>query len=98
MSAPRIGTPCYATDQGIGILAKAFFDHGIITDPIIIAHGKHPTHDEWYPNAPKINNLRSEEDRKRLFDHCKNLDVLFCIETPFMWELFPYCRRIGVRT
>ena len=26
----RVGTICYATDQGLGILAKSFYDNGII--------------------------------------------------------------------
>lgn len=94
-----IGCPCYATNQGIGILARSFYDHGVVTNPIIIAHGRHPNNLEWYlKDSLFIGSLRSEEDRKKLFELVKSLDVLFCIETPFLWELIPYCRRHNVRT
>lgn len=93
MSSLKIGCPLYATDQGIGILAKAFHDHGLITHPLIIAHGKHPTHQEWYPNAPIVYNLSLS-----FREWARELDVLLCIETPFDWSLYSFCREHKIRT
>ena len=94
----KCGSYVYATDSGLGILAKAFVDHGIVTDPLIIRHGRHPTHDEWYPGAPQVADLRSPRGRMMLQDHCRGKDVMLFFETPFCWEIIDHCRQIGVKT
>lgn len=91
----KIGTLCYATDQGLGILAKAFYDHGVITHPMIVRHGHHHTHDEWYPDAPAIGNLNN---LPWICDYVSNLDAMLFFETPFNWAIIDYCKSVGIPT
>lgn len=95
---PRVGSVGYATDSGLGILVKSFYNAGVVTDIAVIRHGRHTTHDDWYPNAPKISDLRSAEQRLLIHNFCLGMDVMLFFETPFLWELIPYCRQHGVRT
>lgn len=93
-----MGTLCFATNQGLGILAKSFYDHGVVTDPMIVRHGKRKTHSDWYPaGTPQLSGLGSS-GRRKAEDFCKKMDVMLFFETPFIWELFPFCREHGVKT
>lgn len=94
----KIGSLVYATEQGLGHLAKNFFDAGILTDVAIVAHGHRKEHPEWYPcdsihvSSFYANNLRS------LRRFCEKMDCMLFFETPFVWELLTHCREIGVPT
>ncbi len=92
----KVGSLVYATDQGLGVLAKSFFDAGILTDVLIIRHANYPTHREWYPSATEIN-IRPFNTQKAM-EFCKDMDVMLFFETPFDWSLIPYCRSVGVKT
>ena len=94
----NVGCLTFATDQGIGILAKSFFDHGIITHPYVIQHHCRPTHTEWYPGAPLTNDLRNDTARILRWVTDAKLNVLFQIESPFLWHLFVHCRDVGVKS
>lgn len=91
----RIGTICYATSRGLGHLCRDFHRHGIITDVLVIEHPGIPTQD-WYPDAPRTH-LRSL-DTKLMRDFVQGKDACLFFETPFWWDILPYCREIGVRT
>jgi len=93
----RVGTICYATEQGIGYLPKDFYDHGVVTDVAVFRHGSRPTHIEWYPegtaelvqrpfNGPVVEGWLSK------------LDVLLQFETPFDWQVLALAKKFGVRT
>jgi len=95
----RVGQVGYATTQGLGYLAKAFHDNGVVTDPIVFIHTDKSkvTHREWYPEGTPFCNsseLRSDE----ILDLICNLDVMIFHETPFNWELINDCRDRGVKT
>lgn len=94
----RIGSLVYATEQGLGILARDFFDNGIITDPVIVRHGRHPNRSEWYPKGtPVIADLR--RDTARLVEPVlREVDAMLFFETPFQWPLIRRCRELGVKT
>lgn len=94
----RVGSLVYATDQGLGILAKSFFDAGVVTDVIVVRHGRHPTHDFWYPGAEQITSLRDPQQVQRAKRFCESMDVMLFFETPFLWELLPHAKRKGVKT
>lgn len=94
----NVGSIVYATDQGLGILAKSFYDHGIITDVIVVRHGRHPTHDEWYPGAHQVANLKDWRQQQAMAGWCEGMDVMLFLETPFVWELIDHCRSKGVKT
>lgn len=95
----RVGSLVFATNQGLGILAKSFYDNGIITDVAIIAHGKHKDNWDWYPsNSLKVFSLRDIKTLSMLEEFCKSMDVMLFFETPFVWELLPFCREHKVKT
>lgn len=94
----RVGSLVYATDQGLGILAKSFFDAGVVTDVMVVRHGRHPTHDFWYPGAEQITSLRDPQQVQRAKRFCESMDVMLFFETPFLWELLPHAKRKGVKT
>lgn len=93
----KVGTFCFATSRGLGHLAREFYDHGVITDPLIVLHDAVPNHVEWYaPSTPKT---RIEKQDRQLFrDFVADKDAMLFFETPFDWSILEHCRRIGVRT
>lgn len=94
----RVGSLGYATMQGLGLLAKAFYDNRIVTDFMIINHGRRDTHPEWYPDAEQITSLRDANQFRRMKQFCSKQDVMLFFETPFRWDLIEHCRQSGVKT
>lgn len=96
----KVGTLCYATDQGLGVLAKSFYDAGVVTDAYVIYHPHRPTHHEWYKNSPgsKIRRVDYSPDLDRIREFCSAMDLMLFFETPFVWSLFVWCREQGVKT
>lgn len=100
----RVGSIVYATDQGLGILAKSFYDHSIITDVVVVDRAEvksRPTHFDWFPGADvassndgRIHNLISHKGRRLV----EQVDAMLFLETPFDWTLIDYCREKGVKT
>lgn len=91
----RIGSLVYATDQGLGVLSKAFYDHGIVTDVLVVRHSSRPSHREWYPNSPTTPH---RVDPRTCREFVREMDVVLFFETPFDWSLIPFCREHGIRT
>lgn len=94
----RVGSIVFATDQGLGILAKSFYDHGVVTDAVVIRHGTHETHKDWYPGAMILGDIRSRNGIAEMERFCKSVDVMLFFETPFHWPLIDYCRQHGIKT
>lgn len=95
----RIGSLVYATNQGLGILAKSFYDHGIITHPIIVKHNVHDNHYDWYPSGtPRVNLPLTPHDASLAALYLVTMDAVLFFETPFHWPLIEQCRASGVRT
>lgn len=92
----KVGSLVFATDQGLGYLAKDFFDHGVVTDPVVVVHGKRQDHFEWYPNAPILHSLKEWADAVSWI--IDDVDVMLFFETPFVWELIHSCRSRGIKT
>ena len=86
-SKPRVGSIVFATEQGIGYLAKDFFENGLIDEVIVNRHSTRENHFEWYPNA-----------KTDLVDFFKSIDILLIFETPFVWKNIPMARKYGVKT
>lgn len=94
----RVGTVCYATTQGLGVLAKQFYDAGVITDVMIYKHPNgRSTHTEWYPEGTHVLSTRPFRGNavERFLD---DLDVVLFFETPFDWEFVRRCRERRVKT
>jgi glycosyltransferase involved in cell wall biosynthesis len=95
----RVGTICYATCQGLGYLAKDFFDEGIITDVMVYKHpgGTAPSHMEWYPEGTyqwEKKPFKGEVLERWLDD----IDVVLSFETPFDWGFPKRCKERGIKT
>ena len=77
----KIGTICYATNSGLGILAKEFFDNDVVHEILVI---KHPLlenfYHSWYPGA-RVTDINPPDQIVEEF--VKNIDVLLLFETGF---------------
>lgn len=93
----KVGSLVFATDQGLGILARDFYDNGIVTDVMVVAHGRRPEHMDWYPGAGRISSL-GHDGFCRAFDFLKGMDMALFFETPFIWPLLPALKERGVKT
>lgn len=80
------GSIVLATNQGLGYLAKAFFDNGLIDLVCVHPHTSRPNHYGWYPNRV------SEEE---LLEKC---DTLIFFETPFNWQIILKARVKDIKT
>lgn len=87
MKSLIIGSVVLATDQGLGYLAKAFYDNGLVKKVLIHQHTSRVNHHEWYPDACK-----SEEE---LLD---GLDVLLLFEEAWDWKIIVRARKKGIKT
>lgn len=83
----KVGMICLATDQGLGYLAKSFYDNGLIQKVLVHQHSSRKNHHEWYPDQ-----VYTEDE---LLD---GIDTLLFIETPFNWKLIPKARAKGIKT
>lgn len=85
-STKKIGSVVFATDQGLGVLAKDFYDKGIINTVFVQPHSVRKNHYEWYP------------DRVSRWEDLLECDALLFFETPFFWKLIPMAREKKIRT
>lgn len=94
----KVGSLVFSTDQGLGVLAKSFFDAGVVTDVCTVAHGRRTEHSEWFPGAYHITNLRDGNQIAKVKAWMAGMDAMLFFETPFMWELLAFGERVNVRT
>lgn len=81
-----IGSIVLATNQGLGYLAKAFYDNGIIDLVEVKQHTTRENNYKWYPG---------HVNRETLLDKC---DTLIFFETPFDWKVIVQAREKGIKT
>jgi hypothetical protein len=97
--ALRVGTLAFATEQGLGYLARSFYGAGVVTDVLLVRHGRRPDRPEWYPpGTGVVNSVRSGRGEQQMKEFCAGLEVALFFETPFDWGLIPFCRTRGVAT
>ena len=82
-----IGAVILATEQGLGYLAKDFYDAGLIDIVYINPHSTRKNHNEWYDNTA--------DTFQELLDKC---DTVMFFETPFDWSYILQARAKGVKT
>lgn len=93
----RVGTICYTTDQGLGILARTFYTYGVVTDVLIVQHSRE-NHYEWYPGSKFIGGKSWADDKRVVTEFCGRMDAMLFFETPFHWQTIPTCRDMCVKT
>ena len=91
----KIGTIAYPTMQGIGFLAKWFYDAGVVDSVMTVAHSKHKNHYRWFPNGTRASQGTIASRFKTFAD---GLDAMLFFETPFDWKIIPICREMGIKT
>lgn len=79
-----VGSIVFATEQGLGVLAKQFYDHGIIDVVSVHPHTTRTNHYEWYPNRVEKEQLLG-------------CDTLLFFETPFDWEFVRRAKAEGIK-
>lgn len=94
----RVGSLVFDTTQGLGLLAKAFYDNGVVTDPMVVHHGRRPSNRDWYPDTYRVTDMHSADQLKAMRELCASVDVMLFFETPFVWGLIDYCRSVGTMT
>ena len=99
MNNIAVGTINYATNSGLGILVKDFWENGIINKILVVKHRKLENYNkERYPNSHTISVNEESEKIEILENFIKNLDVLFLFETPFFKETIPLAKKHGIKT
>jgi glycosyltransferase involved in cell wall biosynthesis len=94
----KVGSIGYCTEQGLGVLLLDFYKHGVITHPVLIAHGR-PNHWGWYPDSvPRITDARNPGQLRKCLDYLCGCDAVLFLETPFFWDWFVTLREQGVKT
>ena len=93
----RVGCIGYATEQGVGHLAKSFYDASVITHPAIFLHDQRKNHLDWYPEGtPTFETVPFAGPKVDAY--VRSVDVLMFFETPWDWSLLRYCKERGVKT
>lgn len=91
----RVGSIVYSTTQGLGILAKDFYDNGVFNQACILEHHCRTNHYDWYPPETVI--LRKPNGYNLAHEWVKTLDTFLVFETPFDWTLITTAQRHGVK-
>ncbi len=94
----KVGSIGFDTKQGLGYLAKSFRDAVVLTDFIVLAHGKRDRNPDWHPNSEYITDLRRPSSLQRIKDIMSGWDAVLFFETPFVWDLIPFCKQQGILT
>ncbi len=97
MTDLRIGMTAYGCEQGLGYLAKSFYDAGVIDEVVLIHHGQRPTYPSWY-NDKALSITRMPIKGPEVNALLDRIDVMLFFETPFDWKFPDLCKRHGVRT
>jgi len=78
------GSIVLATEQGLGYLAKDFYDNGIIDKIAIHPHSTRKSHTEWYPDAVSVSELLE-------------CDTILFFETPFDLDFMKEAKAKGIK-
>lgn len=88
----NIGSIIRSDNSGLGILAGEFYENGIINKVIICPNNVYHSFNERFDNS-KVG-LTSENIEWLL----KDLDVLFCFETPFKYRIVAEAKKREIKT
>lgn len=100
----RVGSVVLSTFQGLGILAKSFYENGILDEVLIKRSGRMENHPQWFANSPLIGNPLNDFEKKfsksehpAVVDFLSKIDVLLLFEIPFVDELITLAKQMGVK-
>lgn len=85
MNSFKVGSVVLATSQGLGYLAKDFYDNGIIDKVFVWKHSSRENHYEWYPN--RVQNI----------DDLLDCDIILYFETCFDFDFMKRAKAKGIK-
>lgn len=108
----RVGLIARCDSTGLGVQSREFFTHipckALVIDFSNMVEGdSHKEilrpHFEWYPGQTQLtwgseHHLRGDIPTPVIEEFIKDIDILFCIETPYDYNIFDACRVRGVKT
>ena len=80
---------------GLGIETRAFIKHMKPTKVMLVNIYKYKQFPEHFVNPIIVENSPTDEQIK---EFCKDIDVLFCFETPCNWNAWKIAKEMGVKT
>jgi len=91
MSNATVGSIILACNTGLGVLAKSFYDNGIVHKVHVVDHAVYPTSKSWYSDDDCYDSVS---------DLVENIDVLLCFEVPnpsniLDWSVVEACKRLN---
>lgn len=96
----KVAALSYATSQGLSHLLKAFYDHGLVTHPIIMRHpaSRREPNMHWYPRGTPVVSGPRHRSWGRALEVISSADVFLAFETFFDWSIIDFCRRRNTKT
>lgn len=85
MKSFKVGSVVLSTAQGLGYLAKDFYDNGIIDKVFVWKHSSRENHYEWYPN--RVQNI----------DELLDCDIILYFETCFDFDFMKRAKAKGIK-
>lgn len=85
MKSFKVGSVILATSQGLGYLAKDFYDNGIIDKVFVWKHSSRENHYEWYP------------DRVSDIDDLLDCNIILYFETCFDFDFMKRAKAKGIK-
>lgn len=85
MKSFKVGSVVLSTSQGLGYLAKDFYDNGIIDKVFVWKHSSRDNHYDWYP------------DRVQNIDELLECDIILFFETCFDFDFMKRAKAKGIK-
>lgn len=93
----KIGLVARADNSGLGTLSYDLYRH-LPIHKVLIASSQYPQYFERFDEAHRIISARGIPSKEECLEFIEDLDVLFCVETPYNWNIIEYARKKGVKT
>lgn len=84
-----VGTICYATESGLGRLAREFVRHNVVQRILVMPHGHFINHPEWYGSEGFTPNEKLQ--------FLEGLDVILLFEQMYDVSLLQLARKKGIK-
>jgi len=88
-----------ADNTGLGTQTWEFFRHIKPDKTVVIdVSDRNPEREQSFDRFPGATIVRGTPEPDVIVQFLKDLDVVFCMETPYNYDLFNYARAMGVKT
>jgi len=88
-----------ADNSGLGTQTWEFYRHIKPDKTMVIDIADHnPDRKQYFERFPDAQIVSGTPDPMAMTKFLKDLDIVFCVETPYNYEFFDYARAMGVKT